>query len=308
MLYALLLLLKWALGIGISLPFFDKMYFTAGNIAIGLLIFGLPLVVSLALLQKRFPFKEWWLGFWELRHNRGLWLLVGGVVLGFLVVTGYFWIKMPQEFFSILCCCSKTAHTSSFHLYNVAEDNPKRHRFLKVSFIPIILSVPVAIVILNKKEFSRSDAFLSATMVIALVLCQWFYHLPRYYISLTLFLPLGLSCLMPPMSAQTLTDNLQSLAPKVKASLLVLLATLSIFLSMTIVLLTNYTGYDINWAWFTSNEEYVYKETIKYLEEAGAKKVYAINPIFVAMSSELESTLAFDSFAFVWLEGKPSEE
>jgi hypothetical protein len=81
-----------------------------------------------------------------------------------------------------------------------------------------------------------------------------------------------------------------------------------LFLSLSLILLTNYTGYDINWPWFTSDEEDVDRETINYLEEAGAKKIYAVNPIFPALSSDLESSLAIDSFALIWLEGRPSDE
>ncbi|MBA7590405.1 hypothetical protein ES708_32523 [subsurface metagenome] len=74
------------------------------------------------------------------------------------------------------------------------------------------------------------------------------------------------------------------------------------------MLLANYTGYDVAWPLFSSQEERVYQETIDYLEGARAKKVYATSPSFQAMSTEFESPLAFDTFALLWLEEKTPEE
>ena len=47
---------------------------------------------------------------------------------------------------------------------------------------------------------------------------------------------------------------------------------------------------------------------MNYLDEVGAEKVYATSPSFPAMSSDIESTLAFDTFALLWLEQKPPED
>ena len=45
-----------------------------------------------------------------------------------------------------------------------------------------------------------------------------------------------------------------------------------------------------------------------YLKNAEAEKVYAINPIFPALSPDLDSTLSFDTFALLWLKEKPPAE
>jgi hypothetical protein len=78
---------------------------------------------------------------------------------------------------------------------------------------------------------------------------------------------------------------------------------------MSIVLLTNYTGYDVfGGGRYASTEEQLYAETLDYLEEAGAQKIYAANPIFPALATGLDSTLAFDTFALLWMEEKPPVE
>ena len=177
-----------------------------------------------------------------------------------------------------------------------------------MAYLPILLVIPLAFVLLNKRNFSKSDCFISAALTVSLILCQGFYNLPRYYASIFPFLFLGIAQFMPPPNTITLTTRLKGLATRLKASLLAISAIFLFFISMSVVLLTNYTGYDIVWSWFSSNEEKVYSETINYLEEAGAKKVYAVNPIFPALSPNLNSSLNFETFALLFLEEKPPEE
>jgi len=307
--FSFLLLLKWSLNLNISIPFFDPMYQSVDSVVITILVFILPLVISLAILEGRFPFREWWLGIWELRHNKGLWLLLAGTVIGFFIVTSFFWVKMPQEFIYQTFLIQQFRPYVEFpSLVAMIRIAPISSSFLTMAFLPILLAIPLALALLNKRLFSNGDCFLSVAMIVSLALCQGFYYLPRYHISLFPFLLLGVSCLMPPLNVKMLTVKLQSLTPRIKAGLLVVLASFSLFLCLSIVLLTNYTGYDVDWPWLPSNEEYVYSETIDYLEGAGAKKVYAVNPIFPALSSHLDSTLAFDSFALLWLERIPPEK
>jgi len=306
---AILMPLQWSLNLDIAIPFFNTMYPTAGNVAVAIFVFVLPLVIALALLGERFLFKEWWARIWEMRRSRDLWLLLAGTAVAFLAITGYFWVKTPQEFVYQTFLLQQNRPFIEFpSLVAMIRAAPASPYFLRMAFLPILLSMPLTLVILNRREFSKGDCFLSVAIIVSLVLCQGFYHLPRYYISLLPFFLLGMSSLISPLTANALSTKLQSFGPRIKASLLALGASFLLFLSLSIVLLTNYTGYDINWPWFSSNEEYVYTETIDYLETAGAEKVYAVNPIFAAMAPYLESTLAIDSFALLWLEETPSEQ
>ena len=299
--YAFLLLLKWVFGLNVAIPFIDPMYLTAGNVMAAVLVFVVPFFISV-MLEKSFPSKEWWLQLWSLRRNKALWMLIGGTALGFVCVTGFFWIKAPQEFVTQTVLLQQNRPYNEFPslvaLIRVVSLNPT---FLRVTFLPILFAIPVTLILLNKKSFSKSDCSLSVALITSLIFCQLLHHMPRYYVAIFPFLFLGISWLLPPMNVKLLTARL-------KAGLLVLLAILLFSLSLSIILLRNYTGYDVNWLVVTSNEEQVYEETLDFLEGAGAKKIYAASPSFAAMSGNLDSTLAFDTFALLWLEKKSPEE
>ncbi|MFC2062832.1 ArnT family glycosyltransferase [Chloroflexota bacterium] len=308
--FSLVLLLKWTLRLDISVPFIDPMYLTGNDVVVTIFVFLLPLVIAIAVLERRFPFKKWWLGLWELRRNRGLWLLVGGAVLGFFAVTGFFWVKMPQEIFSQTVLLQMNRPPGEFPaLIGMIRLAPYASDFLVLTVLTILLAIPIIYILLNRKELSDGDRFLSVALIVSLVLCQGFYHLPRYHVSVIPFLFLGISQLVPSLDMKILTGRLGELTTSIKRNLLFLFSIFVFFIVMSIVLLTNYTGYDVfGGGRYTSTEEQMYAETLDYLEEAGAQKVYAANPIFPALAANLSSTLAFDTFALLWMEEKPAAE
>ena len=299
--YAFLLLLKWVFGLDVPIPFIGPMYPTAGNVVIAIFVFVVPFFIAV-LLEKSFPSKEWWLQLWGLRRNKVLWMLVGGTVLGFVCVTGFFWIKAPQEFITQTVLLQQNRSAVEFPSFvALLRTAPFSPAFLRMAFLPILFIIPLILVLLNKRDFHKSDCFLSVALIVSFVFCQVFFHLPRYYVSVMPFLFLSICWLMPQMNVKMLTARL-------KAGLMVFLAVILFSLSLSVVLLKNYTGYDINWPWFSANEEEVYEETLEFLEGAEAEKIYATNPIFPAMSPKLNSTLAFDTFALLWLKEVPPEE
>ena len=308
--YFLLLMLKWAWNLDVSIPFLDPMYLSLGDAAVTAFVFLLPLVISIWMLEKNIQFKQWWLGLWELRRNRGLWLLLGGTVLGFILITGFFWVKMPQEFFYQTVLLQQNRPPAEVpSLVSIIRTMPFAMSFLSVAFLPILFSIPLLFVLLNKQNISKNECFLSVALVVSLILCQIVHPVPRYYVSIFPFLLVGIAQLAPPLDAKMLTKQFATFTAKFKVSLSVVLTIFIFFITMSLILLTNYTGYDVvSGRTFASNEEIVYRETLDYLEGAGAKKVYAANPIFPALSPDLESTLAFDTFALLWLEEKPPEE
>jgi 4-amino-4-deoxy-L-arabinose transferase-like glycosyltransferase len=308
--YFLLLLLKWAWNLDIPIPFLDPMYLSWVDVAVAVVVFLLPLVISIWMLERNIHFKQWWLGLWELRRNRGLWLLLGGTVLGFILITGFFWVKMPQEFFYQTVLLQQNRPPSEFpSLVSIIRTMPFAMSFLSLAFLPILFSIPLLFVLLNKKDFSKSECFLAVGLVVSLILCQGFHPVPRYYVSIFPFLLVGIAQLVPPLDAKMLTKQFATFTARFKVSLAVVLTIFVFFATMSLILLTNYTGYDVVSArTLASDEEVVYKETLDYLEGAGAEKVYAANPIFPTLSAELESTLAFDTFSLLWLEEKPPAE
>lgn len=307
--YSLVMILSWSFKLDVPLPFLDPMYWEVDSVAVTTLVFILPFILAIMLLERSLPFKRWWLGLIELRRNRGLWLLLGGVALGVLGTIGFFLVKTPGEFISQTILFQQNKPLAEFpSLVSLIRIAPSAPSFLEVAFLPTLFAIPIIFALLNKKNFSKSVFFLSATLITSLVFCQVFPALPRYYISIFPFLFLGIAQFAPPPGTIKLTTRLRGLATRFKASLLAMLAVFLFFTGVTAVLLTNYTGYDVLGIGLPSEEEEVYQETISYLEGAGAKKIYSDNPILPALSPNLNSTLHFETFAMLWLEQKPPEE
>jgi hypothetical protein len=54
-------------------------------------------------------------------------------------------------------------------------------------------------------------------------------------------------------------------------------------------------------------EEQAYRETIAYLKQAGAKNVYAMNPVLIALAPELTSNVEFDAYGYLFTAGHSPE-
>lgn len=307
--YGLLLIPRLTFNTTIPLPFFDTVSISAYTMAISSIVFILPLIGALVIHNTDFPFRQWFTGIWNLRRNRGILLLLAGTGLGFIAITGYFLITMPGEFVNQTLLMQSGRIGAVFpSLTAFIREALSASGFLKASFLPVLLSIPVIFIILRRQNFSRRYFFLSAAMITGLVLCQGLYGLPRYYISLFPFLLLGIVSLLPPLDIKMFTARLGSISSESRSIVLVPFAAIILFISLSMAVLANYPSYDTNSQLFASKEEAVYQETVDYLETARAQKVYAVNPIFLALSEELESTLAFESFALLWLAEKPASE
>jgi len=305
---SLLMILKWSMKLDVSIPFFEPLYWSVDDVAVTILIFLLPLVISLVILERNLPIKQWWFGLWGLRHNHGLRMLLAGSVLGFIFITGFFWAKAPQEFLSQTILLQQNRLGTTFpSLVEMIRYAPSAPASVIMDLLPVLFVIPLVFALLNKRGFSKSDCFLSMTLVVSFAFCQLFPTAPRYYVSAFPFLLLGISQFMPPLDTKMLASRFEMLSSSFKAGVLVVSSVSLIFMSVTIVQLTTWTGYDVFRVGFPSIDEHVYRETIDYLEGAGAKKIYADNPTFSALSPNLDSTLAFDTFALLWLEDRPPE-
>ena len=301
--YAVLLILRWGLWLPIAVPFLDSMGLTAGDVSVAALVFILPFFVSAALLGMKPPFRKWSLALWGLRRSKGLWVLMAGAAIGFLSVTGFFWLRMPQEFVHQTILLQQDRPLAEFpSVVGLIRLAPGNTDFLQLVCLPVLLVIPFLFLVLNKKQFSQSDCFLAVSLFVAFALCQLFPAMPRYFICLYPLLYLAISWLVLPVDVGMLVARL-------RAGLLVVSAIFLLFLSLSVALLSNYTGYGHTFGHvFSTHEERMYEETLDYLEGAGAKKIWATSPTFAAMSNSLESTLAFDSFALLFLEQKAPEE
>ncbi len=302
--YSLLLLFKWVFSIDVSVPLIDPLYLTSGDMAVAVLVFVVPFFASAALLKMQFPFRRLLRALWNVRRNRGLWFLAGGTVAGFFCVTAYFWIACPHEFVSQTVLMQQSRSLAEFpSLTGLIRLTPLNTGFLRMISLPIMLVIPFVLLMLSRKSFSERDYFVAMVLLVSFVLCQGFPAMPRYYASLYPFLFLAMGSMVPPLDPRILADRL-------KAGLLVVMTVFLLFLSLSVILLKNYTGYDalLPGAVFSTNEEQMYSESLSFLEAAGARKIYATSPSFPAMSPELDCSRAFDIFALLWLEGKPTEE
>ena len=169
-----------------------------------------------------------------------------------------------------------------------------------MAFITIILSIPLAVLLMNKKTISTSIVLISIAIVVTLAFCQFLSPAPRYYIAVYPFIVLGLAVIVP-INNLSISVDIRLLGTATKAGLLGITAVIALFLSLSVVLLTNYSDYDVGVPWFTSDESTVYRQTVDYLEPLSPNKVYAANPVYTALSPRLNTTLAFDTFGLLWL-------
>jgi 4-amino-4-deoxy-L-arabinose transferase-like glycosyltransferase len=303
---SLLFIMSWSIGMSISIPFFDPMPLSFNNVMISLLVFIVPFLISILVMERKILYLDWWQGISRVIRNRTIWFLIGGVFLGFLVVTGYFLVNSPWEFFNqtIFLHQDRVANIPSLVgiIQQIFSTSPSLS-FLRLSSLPILLSIILVILLLNKKTVSPIVFFISTSLTISLILCQYFQALPRYYSSIWPFFILGLTYLVPDVS-QITSSNFKLLSDNIKAHILGIIGVILLFLSTSIVLLTNYSGYDVGWAYFSSNEEHVYSSTIDFLESVHPNKVYAVNPIYSALAPQLKTSLEFETFALLWLKNE----
>jgi hypothetical protein len=55
-------------------------------------------------------------------------------------------------------------------------------------------------------------------------------------------------------------------------------------------------------------EEQAYQKVVNYLEMAGAKKIYSLNPIIPALSTKFSSCLQFDTYGMLFVMKTPPDE
>jgi 4-amino-4-deoxy-L-arabinose transferase-like glycosyltransferase len=309
LLLSLMLTLKWIFKVPITIPFIDDMYLSAGNVIMALITFLLPLIPACRLQLPEFKMSDFISSLIRLLKQNMLWLLLCGLLAGFLSVAGYYLVTSPSEFiqqtFILQTVRSYSAFPSFLAILGGFFYAPA---FLKVAYLPILLALPLVILILRKQDINESDYFIGISLLITFIFCQFFYQLPRYYISATIFVLLSLPSFMPALDAGTLRMKLADISAGIKMQLLTIVTAISFSLCITLVLLTNYTGYDSSSTWMASDEEYVYTETVSYLEQAEAQKIYATDPIFPAFSKKLNSTLYFDSFELLFLENQNPDD
>ena len=228
--FSILIVLKWALGLPLSIPFIDTMGVSLENFAIVIVLFVMPLIVAIVMTKENLNFNKWKRAFIDFLPKKDLLIILVGIAAGFFGITGFFLCKMPRQFIDqtfLLQTARPNLEFPSFIAMLVHA--PGSPSFLKLAFLPILLAVPLVVVILNRRNYSREDAIVTIGIIFALLFSQGFYHLPRYYISVYPFVILGISSFAPKTDVQILKTQWKEISNKIKGPMLGILAVLMLF-------------------------------------------------------------------------------
>ncbi len=291
----------------ISVPLLNYGDFSIGSILLASGICILTLFFTVLIMEKQICFREWWVRLSKVISRREVWYLASGILFGFAAITGYFWIRVPHEFFSQTIILQGNRAVEFPSLLTMLKGALGAWEYIKIAFITGLLFLPVALLILNKKNVSRVDYFIAIATIIAVVFCQFLGGVPRYYYSVYPFFLLGLASFVP-SDTGLISADIKTFTTDIKIKLLGIMAVMVIFLSTSIAVIVDDPGYNYGTPRFTNDEQYVYEKAIDYLESVSPNKVYAANPIFIALSSQLNCNLDIDTFALLGLKEEPAEQ
>ncbi|UCE97197.1 MAG: hypothetical protein JSV74_04315, partial [Dehalococcoidia bacterium] len=299
-LIALVFVISKTFYLSITIPFISSVEPSFGSILLTCSLCTLSFLLTVWLMAKQFKFLEWAVDLGKVISKRELWYLVCGLLFGFLIVTGYFWIRIPGEFFTQTVTLQGSRLLDFPSFLTTLKGAFFSLDFLKIAFITGLLSLPIALIILNRKELSKADYFITLAIILTFIFCQFLRGMPRYYYSLYPLFLLALASFIPRYSG-SISVNIKSFTKDFTIKVFSVMAVIFIFLSTSVVLVVEYPGYDYNTPRITDDEQYIYQKTIDLLESASPNKVFAANPIFIALSSELTSNPDVDTYALLRL-------
>lgn len=290
----------------ISVPWFDYGDFSTGSIFLACIIFVLTLFLTILIFYKRLCFREWWQRLCVVMGLREVWYMAFGVLFAFIAVTGYF-LLTPKEFLYQTLILQDSRLTDFPSLISMLRGSLVSWEYLKIAFLTGLLSLPVAILILNKKTVSCIEYSIAMAILSVFVFCQFLGGVPRYYYSAYPLLLLGLAAFVPD-NPGLISADIKSFTSDIKIKLIGISAVMLVFFGVSIMIITNYPGYDYGTPRLTNDEGYIYQKTIDYLESVSPTKVYAANPIFLALSHNLRFNTEVDTFALLKLEKQSAEQ
>ena len=240
--------------------------------------------------------------------KREIWLLSAGTIAGFFLVAGFFILKAPQAYFA-----QTFASQLGYRFGNTGAYILSRLRALPLGIIQIfhlvrgsfeqtiamvcvIVGIVLLIALFCKRNRAKPDVFLLIMALICFALSSLFnpFGELRYFVSFYCYILLAIVTFIPAINKNTVTEQITIHALLAKTGSIVIGLVLIIFTIGTVAFRMNYNFLDSNrWTY----EEQSYKDTINYLESVGAKKVYTMDPIFIALAPNLNpAPLTFDMF------------
>jgi len=302
-LYAVVLLLG-RLGVtDVAIPFLEPLYPVPVNILVAIALFVLPVPAALAFMGKLQRVGLGGVGLsWPLpvRHTV---LALGGMIAGFLLVVGPLFVQAPAEYVrqTVFLHQQRTvAEIPSF--VGLIRVLPVNDISLSLVALPVLCAIPVLFLLPYRRDFSRNDAFVVVALAVAFLMCQVFPPMPRYYICIYPLVFLGIARLVSGLGARP-----HGLTWYVTHGGVVALFIASLL--STVLVLSRYSpDSGLRNGRLHTPDESAYSQVAASLESMGAKKVYAVNPAFVAMAEDVESSTRVDTFAELFLESRPAGE
>jgi hypothetical protein len=305
--FALILVFSRLLDIHISIPFLSTEAFSTASVVLSCGVFIGMLFLTVRIMKKPISTLEWLKGIGQVLSKKEIWYLVLGIVAGFLLVTSYYLIKSPDEFIHQTLLLQKSRLLGFPSLSAMLWGSMVTWEYLKIAFFTAVMSLPLAIVIFNKKAVSSIEFFTATAILAAFLFCQALGGVPRYYYSVYPFMMLGLASFVPYEPA-LISANIRSLSLDFRLKLVGLMSVAFVFAGISLMVLADNPGYDYANPRFTADEQYIYGKTIDYLESVAPARVCALNPIYIALSPKLKSSINADTFAQIGLENHTAEQ
>jgi 4-amino-4-deoxy-L-arabinose transferase-like glycosyltransferase len=234
--------------------------------------------------------------------SRELGLLLAGIVAGFILVTGFFIVTAPHEFFNQTLLSQlgyrvgDTMETIIGRFTGFASGTTTS----KIDTLSLVFPLGVFLALLIRRKFSRANIFLLAALLVSIPLCATFdpFGEARYFASAFTFALLAMASFTPRLDVKSLTNKMTTQTARKSAGLIVALLVILASVAGTVTLMRQYNFMGLERLTY---EEQAYSEAISYLEEVGAEKVYSLNPIVPALSPKLSTSLEFDTFGLLFV-------
>jgi len=176
-----------------------------------------------------------------------------------------------------------------------------------ISTLSIATAAVVLVVLLIKvrQNHARTSQFLLTNLLISLPLCAIFnpFGELRYFTSAFIFMLLAIASFTPLVNSKLASTQLSLKLLWGNTPIIILTILLVIFLGGTLALSQNY---NYSGTGKITYEEIAYRDTIDYLKQLRANKIWA-SPIIPALDPELITTSKFDTFGYMFVIGTPVE-
>lgn len=298
--YAFVLLARRLALAPLPIPLLEPLYPSLATAFVVVTVFLVPVPCAFLLMGYR-PSPGWlaqelpsWIA------GKGALLALLGAVSGFFIVVAPFLLRAPAEYLyqtGFLHQQRNIAEVPS--LVGLVRVLPLSDISLFLTSIPVLCAIPVIVVLLHRRGFSRSSAFVAVTLIVALLLCQAFPPMPRYYICIYPLVFLGL--------AQLVGTEVHARRRTALFTYGVVCVLFLVSLVSTVDILLRYSpDASVRDGRMYTPDERAYVQVAASLRQMGAQKVYAVNPAFAAMANGTESSIRADSLAELFLMSRPA--